>query len=145
LARAPARLVGQIDARSGRYRPAEGCRARLFQEVGALDRRGIAPGHDWHARDRVLRAAIDELVRIDEIDQHVARRVAAARDAHLLEPDRAALVEHLLALADLALEVDRPDLPAGERDVRRLLGHAEHAGDAAALGRREIAGDALDI
>ena len=71
--------------------------------------------------------------------------VAAAHDLHLLEDQRAPLAEHVVALRQLALERDRPDLPARQRRVRQFLGEAGPADPAALFRHREIAGDALDL
>ncbi|MCC2653415.1 MAG: hypothetical protein K0Q60_3581 [Microvirga sp.] len=76
-------------------------------------------------------------------DEGVALHVAAADDLHLLEDEGAALAEHHVALAELLLELHRPDLPAGKRDVGHLLGDAEGAGDAAAFRGRVVARHAL--
>src|SRR5690606_41361493 len=39
----------------------------------------------------------------------------------------------------------RPDLPAGDRRLRAVFGHAERALDAAGLRARRVAGDALHL
>ncbi len=57
-----------------------------------------APRHDRHRRCGVLRRALDQLVGIDHVDQHIALGVAASHDLHLLEEQRAALAKHILAL-----------------------------------------------
>src|SRR5271166_1143072 len=104
-----------------------------------------APGHDGHTRCRVLRRALDQLVRIDHVDQHVALGVAATHDLHLLEEQRAALPEHVVGLLQLALEADRADLPACQRDVGDLLGKPQPAGEAPLLRHGEVAGDPVDL
>src|ERR1041385_3688074 len=117
----------------------------LLDEVPALlNLIALPPRHDWHRGGRVLRRALDDAVRVDHVDQHVPLRVAAAHDLHLLEEQRAALTEHVLALLELRLEADRADLPAGERDVRNFFGDADPAFEAAALRHGEMAGDAFD-
>jgi hypothetical protein len=49
------------------------------------------------------------------------------------------------SLERLADERDRPDLAAGDRRFGLVLGEAERAADAAGLGARHVAGDAVDL
>jgi hypothetical protein len=53
--------------------------------------------------------------------------MASPHDLHLLEEQRAAGAERVLALGEFLLEADRADLPAGERDVGNFLGHPDPA------------------
>src|SRR6266403_1952840 len=112
-----------------------------LNELAAFLNRGIAgaPRHDRHRRRRILRRTFDQLVGIDHIDQHVALGVAAANDLHFLEERRTALPEHIVALLHLALEMDRADLAACQRDIRNLLGKSEPALEAALLRSRRTA------
>jgi hypothetical protein len=71
--------------------------------------------------------------------------VASAHDLHFLEEQGGALAKHVLALREFLLEVNWPDLAAGERDVLDLLRHPDPAGQTAALGDREMARDALNL
>src|SRR5262245_57112716 len=108
--------------------------ALMLDEIGAaLDLVVRAPRHDRHRGGRVLRRAFDEAVGIHHVDQDVALDVAAAHDLHLLEEQRAAFAEDVVALLELGLDADRPNLPAGERDVRHLLGDADPALEPALL------------
>src|SRR5579863_3521875 len=120
---------------------------RLLDEFAAFLHSGIdrPPRHDRHRRSRVLGGALDQLVRINHIDQHVPLPVAAAYDLHLLEEKRSTLPEHVVALRHLVLEMDRADLAAGQRDIRHLLGDPQPALDAAPLGYREVTGHPLDL
>src|SRR5882757_1037872 len=119
----------------------------LLNELAALLHGGIAraPGHDRHRRGGVFRRAVDQPVRIDHVDQHVALGIATAHDLHLLEEQRAALAEHVVALAHFILEADRPDLPASQRDIRDFLGKAKPALEAALLRYGEMTGHAVDL
>src|SRR6202140_1821984 len=126
---------------SGRSWPPQSSSSRIplfksLNELAAFLNRGIAgaPRHDRHRRRRILRRAFDQLVGIDHIDQHVALGVAAPNDLHFLEEERTALPEHIVALLHLALEMDRADLAACQRNIRDLLGNPEQALDAALLG-----------
>jgi len=56
----------------------------------------------------VLGRPLYDAIGIHEIDENVARRIAAAHDLHLLEEHRAALAIHVLALLELAGEAVRP-------------------------------------
>src|SRR5262245_28077056 len=117
---------GQREAPASSSKTTDPC--SLLDEVrAALHLVARAPRHDWDRGGRVLRRAFDEPVGIDHVDQHVALDVAAAHDLHLLEEQRAALAKNVLALLELGLDADRPDLPTGERDVRHLLGDADPA------------------
>src|SRR5262245_39489091 len=88
----------------------------LLNELTAFLHRGVgaSPGHDRHRGGGVFRRAFDQPVRIDHVDEHVALGVAAADDLHLLEEQRAALAEHVVALLQLVLEADRADLATGQ-------------------------------
>src|SRR5689334_19489233 len=136
-----ARRRSGVKAESSRPAP------NLLNELTAFLHRGVgdSPGHDRHRGSGIFRRALDQLVRVDHVDQHVALGVAAADDLHLLEEQRAALAEHVVALLQLVLESDRADLAAGERDVRDLLGKAEPALESALLRYGEMTGDALDL
>jgi hypothetical protein len=117
---------------------------RLAKKVSALWRLARAPGLDRHRRGRVLGRPFDQLVAKGHVDQHVAFRVTAPDDLHLLENERPALAENHIALRELLLEFDRAILVAGERDVRRLFGETERAGNAAFFWRREVARNPLN-
>src|SRR4051794_8444837 len=111
---------------------------RTFRNVAAC-----APRHDRHRGGRILRRAFDQPVRIDHIDEHVPLCVAAADDLHLLEEQRAAPSEYIVALFELGRDLDRADLPAGERDVGDLFCEPEPAFPPALLGRGEMARDTI--
>src|SRR4029450_11623453 len=70
-----------------------------------------SPWHDRYRGRRILGRAFDDAVGIDHINEHVAFHIAAARDLHLLEKQRAPLPEHVVTLLELGLEADRADLP----------------------------------
>src|SRR5258708_3156052 len=65
-------------------------RFRSLNELAAFLNRGVAgsPGHDRHRGRRILRRPVNQLVRIDHINQDVPLGVAAADDLHLLEEER---------------------------------------------------------
>src|SRR6185437_8459983 len=92
-----------------------------------LHGRFIAPGLNRNGRGRILRRTFNHAVSVDHIDQHVSLSVAAAHDLHLLEKQRAALAKHVFALREFRLEMNRPDLPAGERNIGNFLRHAQPA------------------
>src|SRR2546425_5351802 len=75
------------------------------------------PGHDRHGADRILGGAFDEPVRVAQVHQRIVGLVVEPHHMELLEQERAALVEHLLLVLQLALEADWPDLPAGDGGV----------------------------
>src|SRR6185437_11113449 len=86
----------------------------------------LAPRLDRHGADRVGRRAVDDLRAHREIDQRVMRLVDHAVDARLLEEDRGLLREDLLSFLELGeIDIDRPDRPAGHREIRRVLVEAE--------------------
>src|SRR5216683_3101563 len=122
-------------------------RLPLLNELSAFLHGGVspAPWHDRHRRSRVLRRPLDQLVGIDHVDERVPLGVAAANDLHLLEEQRAPLPEHIVALLQLALEMDRTDLPACQRNVRDLFSEPEPAFKAAFLGHGEMTGHAFDL
>jgi hypothetical protein len=105
----------------------------------------LAPRHHRDGGRRVLWGTFDKAVGVDHVDQHVALGVAASHDLHLLEKQRAAGAEHVLALGELLLEADRRDLAAGERDVGDLFGDAKPALQAALFRHREVTGDAVHL
>src|SRR6185295_3422724 len=86
----------------------------------------------------------DELVRVAQIDEHIALGIAAADDLHLLEEQRTPLAVNLIALLELALERNRSDLPAGKRGFRALLGEARPARPAADLRYGEMTGNTIN-
>ena len=103
-----------------------------------------APGADRDRRRRILRTAFDDLIGIDHVDEHVAPGVAASDDMHAFEEERTLLAEHLIALREFGGESDGSVLPAGERDVRSVLGEAERAADTPLLMLGLIADHAVD-
>ena len=105
----------------------------------------VRPRHHRHGRDAVHRRAVDQLGRVGQVDQRVARPVVHPHHLRLLEQDRGRAVEHLLLPVDAVRQGDRADLAAGQGEARRVLGQAEPAGDAAGAGLAEIAGDARDV
>src|SRR5258708_3204697 len=121
--------------------------AALLDELATFLHRAIGcpPGHDRYRGGGILRRAVDQSVRIDHVDQHVPLGVAAADDLHLLEEQRAALAEHIVALPHLVLEVDRADLPACQRDIRDLLGQAQPALHAPLFRHRKVTGHPVDL
>src|SRR5665213_868472 len=113
-------------------------RAFLYDGVGA-------PGHDRHSGRGILRRTLDDAIAIDHIDQYVALGVAAPHDLHLFEEQRAALAKHILALHEFFLDLDRPNLAAGERNIGDLLRDPYPAFKATALRHGEMARHALDL
>lgn len=99
------------------------------------------PRHDRHRADAVFRAALDDPIAVGHIDQHIALGVEEAHDLKRLEDEAAVFVEDLLAVLDLAKELYRPDLAAGDAGVARVLGHAHGAFNAAGLGPGDVTGD----
>ena len=61
---------------------------------GSLHRNGRG-GIDRHSRDAVLGRAVDQLVRVREVDQRVACAVDHAHHAQTLEEDGQALAEDI--------------------------------------------------
>src|SRR5207247_8894754 len=100
--------------------------------------------HDRHGRRRVFRRTLDQLVRIDHVDQHIAPDVAAAHDLHLLEEQRAALPKHIVALRKLFLDADWTHLPACQRAIRDLFGYPEPPRESTLLRNGEMTGHAVD-
>src|ERR1700686_723334 len=121
--------------------------AALLDELATFLHRAIGcpPGHDRYRGGGILRRTVDQSVRIDHVDQHVPLGVAAADDLHLLEKQRAALAEHIVALPHLVLEMDRADLSACQRDIRDLLGQAQPAFHAPLLRHRKVTGHPVDL
>src|SRR5215210_1933562 len=113
------------------------CRS-LGEIIGASWRRRSAPGHERHGGCGILRRALDNAVAVDQINQHIALRVAAADDLHLLEEERPALAVDLVTLLEFILDGDRADLPAGNRYLRTLLRESRPARPAADLRHGEM-------
>src|SRR3974377_458098 len=88
--------------------------------------------------------ALDKAVGINHIPQPVSFGGAAAHNLHLFKEQGTARAEHVFALFELRFESDRSYLPTSERNVRYLLGDAEHALCAAAVANRERAGNSPD-
>src|SRR5665213_531357 len=105
------------------------CRAQFqsLNELAAFLNHAVggAPRHDRHRGGRVLRRAVDQPIRIYHVDQHIPLGVTAAHDLHFLEEQRASRFEHIVALPHFVLETDRADLPAGQRNIRDLLGEPQ--------------------
>src|SRR5262249_24601891 len=104
--------------------------SRLWRRQNHLWR---GPAHDRDRGNAVLRAAFDETVAVRHIDQHVALLVEEAHDLQFLENQAAPFVEHVLTVLELALDLDRADLTAGDARVAGVLRHAQAALDAAGL------------
>ena len=84
--------------------------------------------------DGVLRAAFDQTVAVDQVHQGIALLVEEAHHLHGLEHQRGALLEDFVAVLQLTLETDRPDLTAGDGCLGTVLGQAQPAFDAPGLG-----------
>src|ERR1700745_1146667 len=102
----------------------------------------MSPRLDRYGADRIRRRAVDDLRAHGEIDQRVMRLVDHAVDARLLEEDRGLLRKDLLALFELAqINLDRTALPAGHREIRRVLVKTERLAPAALARLRDVAAD----
>jgi hypothetical protein len=98
-------------------------------EVGAFDYLGRAtPWLDWNRRGRILRRSLDQFVRVNHIDEHVALDIAAPHNLHFLENQRTPFAVNNVALIELFLNLNGSILPTGERHVRHLFGHPEGPG-----------------
>src|SRR5262249_17516196 len=137
---------GRLPA-AGLLNPTPGLKSISLNEIAAfLDATvGWAPRHDRHGRCRVLRRTFDQLIGINHVDQCIALRIATANNLHFLEEKRAALAEHVVALLQLFLEMNRTDLPAGQRNIRNLLGNPQPPLDPSLFGNGEMAGYAFDL
>ena len=65
-------------------------------------------------RHRVLRRAVDQAIRVGEVDERVAGAIHHAHDAQPLEQDAQALVEHFLLLRQRLHDRHGADLAAGD-------------------------------
>src|SRR6478672_9719764 len=101
------------------------------------------PGHDRHDADRVRRRAFDDLRADGEIDDRVPFHVWHPVDARRLEEDAGLLAEGFFLLGQRG-EVggDRPELPAGNGEVRRVFIETERLPPSALSGLRDEAGHA---
>src|SRR3984893_5406149 len=101
------------------------------------------PVHNRNRADAILGAAFDDPVAVGHIDQHVALAVKEANDLKRLEDEAAPFVENALTILNLAVDLDRANLSAGDAGVAGVLGHAESALHPSGLGSADVAGDAL--
>src|SRR6218665_1299393 len=116
--------------------PASG-RIRAFGPGG-----GVRRVHR-HGGDAVLGRAVDEFVRVGQVDQRVAPGIDHAHDAQALEQYRHAFAGHLLLLAKRLGKADRPDLAASDGCLGAVFGQPQRALDAAGARTRDVAGHAL--
>src|SRR5690348_4589147 len=115
--------------------------------VGNSGKRGNLSLADRHDADRVARAALEDAVGIDEVDQRLSPGIPEAGDLSGLEDQRGALAEDLVRAPELVElgDIDRADLAAGDRGFARVLGQADGALDAAGAGVAHVAGDARHV
>jgi hypothetical protein len=73
------------------------------------------------------------------------RRIHHADHAQALEDQPNPLTEYLVLALERLGERDRAGLPAGNGRLRLVFGQPQPALDAAGLGPRDVAGDALDL
>src|SRR4029077_14170696 len=103
------------------------------------------PAHNRNRADAVLWAAFDDPVAVGHVDQYVALLVEKAHDLQGLEDKAAPLVEDALAILDVSLDLDRPNLTARDAGVAGVLGHAQSAFHPSCLRSADVAGDAIDF
>src|SRR6185369_15152329 len=77
--------------------------------------------------------------------EHVALAIVEPNDVQLLEHEAAALVEHALAVLQLAVDMDRADLPAGDAGIARIFGETEAALHTPGHRPTQVAGHALHL
>ena len=103
------------------------------------------PPHDRHRADAVLRATLDNPIAIRHVNQHIALAVEEPDYLKLLEHEAAVLVEDALAVLELADDLDRADLTAGDAGVTRVLRHPQFALHPSRLRTGDVTGDALNF
>ena len=103
----------------------------------------MRPRHDRHGGERVGRRTVDDLGADGEIDERVVRLVEHAINPRRLEEDAGLLAEHLGLVGQLRqIDIDRTDLPALDRKIRRVFVEAERLAPAAFARLRDVADDA---
>src|SRR5215469_12739588 len=118
--------------------PSSQCSATSYESGGR-------PRHDRDRADAVLWAALDQPVAVGDVDQHIALAVEEADHLQSLEDEAAPLVEDTLAVRDLAADLDRTDLTAGDAGIAGVLGNAQRPLHAAGLRSADVTGDTFDL
>ena len=116
-----------------------------FREFSSFHRNRRGRCHR-HGGDGIHRAAIDELVRIGQVDQRIALGIDHPHDVQAFEENGHALAEDVFLDRQLVLELQgRRHLAAGDGGFRLVLGQADRALHAAGPGTRDVAGHALHL
>src|SRR3546814_17849497 len=72
------------------------------------------PRQNRNRRHRILRATLDDAITVDQINQGITRLIKEAHHLHGLEHQRGALLEHYIAIFELAVDANRPHLATGD-------------------------------
>lgn len=103
------------------------------------------PGLDRDGGNGVGRCAFNDLPADCQIDQDVAFFIEEAGDLGFLEDQRGTFAEHGFTIGEFFRQGNRPDLTAGQRELRWVFGQPEAAFHPAGSGLADMAGDAGDF
>jgi hypothetical protein len=122
----------------------------VAESVRPNDRRSLqryrARSDDRYRGDRVLRASVNQLVRIRQIDKRISLLVDDAHDMQTLEKDRHAFSKHVLLPRQLLFERQLVrHLTARYRRLGTVLSDTHRSFEAAGACTRDVARDALNF
>src|SRR6516164_11068454 len=101
---------------------------------------------NWNGADRICRGTVDDLGADRDVDEGAPRHIHQTIDARRLKEDARLLAEYFIVLTKLRqVNVDRSDLPAGDRKIGRVLVQAKRLAPTAFSRLRDMAGYAGDL
>src|SRR6185437_3466331 len=103
------------------------------------------PTHDRHGADGVLGAAFDHPVAVGHVHEHVALAVVEAHDVQALEHQATALIEHALAILQLAENLYGAHLAAGDARIAGVLRQSQLPFDSTRHRAADVTRDALHL